>query len=512
MASADLTNDLKCSTCLDLYTEPISLKCGHNFCQDCLVTLLDTQGEYSCPECKEQYTERPLLEINGKLCDTMDDSRPAHVDVVFCTYCSPPVPASKSCLHCEASYCEKHLSNHSKATHHLLIEPTASFEDRKCPTHQEILKYYCSEDNACICMSCWVAGDHRGHRVEILGEASEKKFNDVMEKLNSETKGTDVKIQKLENYRTAVKEKAADFTKSIGELFIDIRRQLDDVEKKVLTEMSRQEDQMSKSASDLIRQLEIQKDNLAKKINENSDLHKSKDPLTLLKKELLSDKVLHDDLVTDLHINGYFDDVLILQTLHRGLLDFAGSMMELKKKRHCLEMKKSDVLLDEKTASNDICISKDLHSASYSDEPESRPDSEERFISQQVLSTRSFSSGTHYWEVDVSAAKEWLIGVANQSIERKAEGVESYIGYNAKSWGLTQRTSLQARHKNALIKLDSDSPIKTVGIHLDYSRRRLSFYQLDNPIRHLHTFATTFKEPLHAAFYVFADTSIRIIN
>ncbi|XP_073490965.1 E3 ubiquitin/ISG15 ligase TRIM25-like [Aquarana catesbeiana] len=517
MASADLRDELKCSTCLDLYKEPISLKCGHNFCRDCLVTVLDTKEgseDYSCPECKEQYTEHPLLEINGKLCNTMDQFRSAHQEKkeVSCTYCDPPVPASKTCLHCEASYCEKHLSSHSKAVHHLLIEPMASFEDRKCPTHQEILKYYCTEDNACICMSCWVAGEHRGHRVEVLDKASEKKFSDAMEKLNLEKQGTEVKIQKLENYRTVVKGQAADFTKGIGELFIDIRKHLDDVEKRVLTEVSRQEEQISKSVSDLIRQLEIQKDNLSKKINENLDLHKSKDPLTLLKKELICDNIIHDDLVSDLHINGCFDNVLILQTLHRGLLDFADSMMEMKKKRRFFEMKKSNILLDIKTASNYIIISKDLQSASGSNEPESRPDAKERFTCQQVLSTRSFSSGRHYWEVDVSAAKEWLIGVTSHSMERKTEGAESYIGYNDKSWGLTQRTGLIATHKNSVIRLDSNSPIKTVGIYLDYNGRRLSFYELCNPIRLLHTFTNTFKEPLYAAFHVFSNTSIRVIN
>ncbi|XP_072273464.1 E3 ubiquitin/ISG15 ligase TRIM25-like [Pyxicephalus adspersus] len=202
MAADGLKEELNCSICLSLYREPMSLRCGHNFCQDCIVTVLDTQegsGVYSCPECREEYTERPPLVKIRKLCNIVDNFRSAHQEdaEVFCTYCDSSVPATKTCLHCEASFCSKHLKNHSKSGDHILTDPTTSYEERKCSIHKEILKYYCTMDNACICMSCWVAGDHKGHQVELLNQASEKmieKLRESANKLNSEIQETEKRI------------------------------------------------------------------------------------------------------------------------------------------------------------------------------------------------------------------------------------------------------------------------------------------------------------------------------
>ncbi|XP_073490955.1 E3 ubiquitin-protein ligase TRIM39-like [Aquarana catesbeiana] len=518
MATSSLREELICSICLNLYKEPVSLKCGHNFCWDCIVTVLDTQERkatnYSCPECREQYTERPPLEKNRKLYNIVDNFRSAHPEdtEVFCTYCDHPVPATKTCLLCEASFCNRHLSNHSKSADHILTDPTTTFDDRKCSIHKEILKYYCTEDSACICMSCWVAGEHRGHHVELLNVASEKKkekLKDVTEKLTNERHETEKRIQNLENHRTGEKGKAADVTGRVTMLFRDIRRHLDDEEKRILTEVSRQEEKISQSVCDMIQKLETQKNELPRKINEMEAVCKITDPLTMLKKEIISDDIIPRS--GDVRDAGCLDEGMISQMLQRGLLHFTDSLIDLK--RQFSVMEKSDILLDIKTANNRIIISLDLKSAArqITKKSENRPDVPERFKSNQVISTQSFSSGRHYWKVDVSGAKNWLIGVVSHSIERTA-GNESYIGYNDKSWGLTQRKTLFTKHNNSGITIDSKSSLKTVGIYLDYEAGFLSFYQLCDPIRHLHTFTTTFTEPLHAAFHVFEDSIIRIIE
>ncbi|KAM5152027.1 E3 ubiquitin/ISG15 ligase TRIM25-like [Mantella aurantiaca] len=516
MASSALREELNCPICLDLYTEPVMLKCGHNFCQACIVSVLDTQrfGVYSCPECRAEYTERPPLEKYRKLCNIVDNFRSAFKEQteVFCTYCDPHVLATKTCLLCEASFCSRHLSNHSKSADHIFTEPTRSFEDRKCSTHQEILKYYCTEDKACICMSCWVAGDHKGHQVDLLNEASEKKkekLKDVTKKLNNERQETEKIIQNLENHRKEEKGKATKITGRVTDLFRDIRKHVDDVEKRVLTEISRQEEKISQSISDLIRQLETQKDELSRKIKEMEDLHKTTDPLTVLKKGLISDDIIPRS--GDVRDAGCLNEGIISQMLHRELLHFTVSLKDMRIKRQFSVMEKSDIFLDIKTASNYIIISQDMKLATDTKKPESRPNVPERFVSRQVLSRRSFSSGRHYWQVDVSGAKEWLVGVAAQSMERKIDGNESYIGYNDKSWGLTQRVKVQAVHNNIFKVIDTKPPIKLIGISLDYDIGYLTFYKLCDPIRHLHTFTTTFTQPLYAAFFLFEDSSIRIM-
>ncbi|XP_077306159.1 E3 ubiquitin/ISG15 ligase TRIM25-like [Lithobates pipiens] len=523
MASADLRDELKCSICLNLYKEPISLKCAHSFCWDCIVTALDTQeesGVYSCPECRVRYTAYPALEKNRKLCNIVECFKSAHQEEreVLCTYCDFPTPALKTCLLCEASFCEKHLSNHSKSPDHILTKPTTSFGERKCSVHQEVLKYYCTEDGACICMSCWVAGDHRGHQVDLLNVASEKKKVNLREStiiLDFERQEIPMRIRNLESHGMQEERKQIAVAGRVAELFRDIRKELDDVEERVLSEISRQKEQISQAVSDLIQQLENQQSKLSRKINQMKELCKLPDPLTVLKMPPNGDDISSgiEDSTKDTKHAPCINEQMISRILDGELHNFTSNLKDLMKKSQFSLMEKSNIVFDINTAHENIFISKKHKIATYTAIEESRSDGPNRFKSSQVLSLQSFTSGTHYWEVDVSEAEEWLIGVATETIERKIAGREFIIGYNDNSWALSQITSrLHARHRDTSKHIDSKSLLKTIGIYLDYEAGCLSFYQLCDPIRHLHTFTTTFTEPLYAAFYLFPNTSIRIIT
>ncbi|XP_075066452.1 E3 ubiquitin/ISG15 ligase TRIM25-like [Mixophyes fleayi] len=314
MASADLRQELDCSICLNIYTDPVSLRCGHNFCRVCIDRVLDTQegsGVYICPECRAECQERPALITNIPLCNIVGrflSTRPDQEETgIFCTYCiHSPVPAAKSCLLCEASLCDNHLRVHSKSAEHVLSDPTTSLGDRKCSVHKKILEYYCTEDSICICVSCSLAGEHRGHDVEMLDEASEKKkekLRNVLQKLITKREETEKRVQSLQKHRRGNEEKAADVTERVTSLFRDIRRQLEDLEKRVLSEISRQENSVSLSVSDLIQQLEIKKDELSRKMRHIEELCNMSDPVTVLQEPDTSDlcdtevRERHDDQV-----------------------------------------------------------------------------------------------------------------------------------------------------------------------------------------------------------------------
>ncbi|XP_066433644.1 E3 ubiquitin-protein ligase TRIM7-like [Eleutherodactylus coqui] len=522
MASADLRDELDCSICLSLYTDPVSLRCGHNFCRSCIVSALDAQeaaGVYSCPDCREESPQRPTLEKNRKLANIVEhflSSPPDMESRIFCTYCTKSsIPAVKSCLQCETSMCQEHLRAHNKVVNHSIIEPTLSFEGRKCSTHHEVLKYYCPVDGACICVSCWVAGDHKGHDVQLLDVACEKekeKMRPVIEKLKSEREEAVRSVQNLKDHETEQRETSAALTERVSGLFTDLREKLDGLEKRIQDEITRQQDQVSLSVSDLVRQVELHKDELTKKITQLEGLCNISDPLTFLQEDCGDISGRSCDVISEVGDAQCLDEDVVSLLLHRGLLHFTHSLMDMKEKRQFSKVEKSDILLDIGTADNHIIISEDLRSASYTATSQNRPDGPKRFTSLHVFSSHSFSSGRHYWEVDVSQAERWLIGVGGESLERKVAGNESFIGYNNKSWALTVNDGFVARHNDVYKELISESPVQTVGIHLDYEAGRLSFYQLCDPIRHLHTFTASFTEPLYAAFFVFADSSIRIMK
>ncbi|XP_063791166.1 E3 ubiquitin-protein ligase TRIM11-like [Pseudophryne corroboree] len=518
MASADLRQELDCSICLNIYTDPVTLRCGHNFCRVCIDHMLDTQEgwseDYSCPECRAIFRIRPVLQRNITLCKIVGSflsTRPGQEETgIFCTYCvDSPVPAAKSCLYCEASMCDNHLRVHSKSAEHVLCDPTTALGNRKCSVHKEIYKYYCPEDAACICVSCSLAGEHRGHLVEMLDEASEKKkekLRNVLQKLTRKRAEAEKRVQSLQERRREDQGKAAGVIETVTALFRDIRRQLDDLEKRVLSEISRQKQRVSLPVSDLIQQLEIKKDELSGKMRHIEELCNMSDPVTVLQEPDTGD--LCDTEDTERHDNqvrgaGDLDVGLISETLHTLSNIITGINTGI------YVQGPTDILLDVTTAGNNIQISGDRKTASRSRLNQNHPVTAERFQSHpQVISSRGFSSGRHYWEVDVSKSVWWKVGMCYPSIDRR--GDQSHIGYNNKSWCVYRWCNqYSVIHDRRNIRLPDNIPCDRVRVYLDYVAGQLSFYSLSNPIRHLHTYTAALTEPLYAVLCVW-DGSITV--
>ncbi|XP_063791418.1 E3 ubiquitin/ISG15 ligase TRIM25-like [Pseudophryne corroboree] len=519
MASVCLNEELSCSICLSLYTVPMSLRCGHNFCRDCIVRVLDTQeeaGGYSCPECRAEYQERPALEKNRKLSNIVESFLCNHpepeITQIFCTYCmDAPVLAVKLCLQCEMSLCEGHLTAHNKSVDHVLIDPTSSLTNRKCQIHKKLFAYHCCEDAACVCVSCFAIGSHKGHQVESLDEAmktKQQKLKNLLEKLTTNRAEAEEHVQSLQDRRTEVEEKAAVVTGKVTDLFMDIRRKLDILEGRVLSEVSRQTERISLQISDLIRQLEEQKDELSRRMGHIEELCNATDPLTVLQDRESDSNEKESDTESDATMTypvDDLDDCLISVTLHAGLSD----ILTAGKRTSCIP-EAADMLLDINTSNCYISVSRDKKSASSSNVELNYPQNRMRFTDYRVvLSSTRFGSGQHCWEVGVSASKYWGVGVAYSSIER--EGKQSRIGYNRKSWCLRMSDDgYTVMHNSVCTNLQLVTPVQTVRIYLDYEAGRLSFYQLCDAIRHLYTFSATFSEPLHAAFKVFSAGWVRI--
>ncbi|KAM3924843.1 LOW QUALITY PROTEIN: uncharacterized protein RB166_008210 [Leptodactylus fuscus] len=517
MASADLRDELLCSICLCIFKDPVTLRCGHNFCQLCIDRVLDTQdqsGVYSCPECREEFPERPVLMRNITLCNVIGrilSTEPHQEEItgIFCIYCvDSPVPAVKSCLLCEASLCDKHLRVHSKSPEHVLCDPSTNLEKRKCPVHKKVLEYYCTEDAACICVSCRLDGEHRGHQVEMLDEASEKKketLRNVLQKLITKREETEERVQSMEERRRKAQEKASEEAERVTALFIDIRRRLDDLEKKVLSEISRQEKEETLTLSDLIQKLDIKKAELSMKMRHIEELCNMTDLLTVLQEPDTGDLCDPEEGGGDEDTGGHDrqrhdgddrDVAVISDTLHT-LCDIISGI----RCRIYVEGP-ADILLDVNTANKCVRISGNLKTATRTREKQNRPETAERFQDYtQVISIRRFTSGRHYWDVEGSGSVGWRVGMCYPSIDRR--GQQSRLGYNNKSWSLQRyNNQYSVIHDSKVIRLPQQISSNRLRICLDYEAGQLSFYELCDPIRHLHTFTDTFTEPLHAALWV----------
>ncbi|KAG8547126.1 hypothetical protein GDO81_029052 [Engystomops pustulosus] len=410
---------------------------------------------------------------------------------------------------CEASLCDKHLKVHSKSPEHVLSDPGTSFENKKCSVHKELLKYYCTEDEACICVSCTVAGEHQGHQVEMLDEAYKKKkkrLKNLLQKVTIKKEETEKRVKNLEEHRKKSQVKTAKLTERVTALFVDLRKRSDNLEERILSEISRQEEQVSLSLSDLIQKLEIQKDELSRKMRHIEELCNMTDPLTVLQEpdtgDLCDPEEGGGDEDTGGHDNQRHDvdglDVTVISDTFHTVCDIISGI------RSGIYVEgPADILLDVNTAGNYITISDDLKTVSVSKINQNRSETGERFEYNQVLSNKSFSLGRHYWDVDISNAGSWRVGVCYRSMDRR--GLKSYIGGNDKSWGLFGglfNTRYGVIHNTKYIQLPDKISSGRVRVCLDYEAGELSFYEMCDPIKHLYTFTASFTQPLYAVLWI----------
>ncbi|XP_073435767.1 E3 ubiquitin/ISG15 ligase TRIM25-like [Dendrobates tinctorius] len=566
MEAVDLKEELTCSICKSIFKDPVSLRCGHNFCRECIDRLLGEQDStriYKCPHCNEIFSERPspqgnvtLRSIAERLMSTKQEQKEVE-EMIICDYCfHSSVSAIKSCLLCEASLCENHLRVHSKAPEHILCNPSSSPEIKKCPIHNEIFKYYCSKDNDCICVSCSLVGNHKGHELELLPDAAynmKTELENIQENLTKMKNEAEEKLKILQDRKAKFPERAAEINKTQTDIIQNIRNKLDLLQIQVLSETSRQEEQASLSLSSKIHQLEKDRDDLSAEISNIEEICDMTDPLTVLQEgafyfqkgdtkdeegvggnlaptptrkvhsrscrtntgshentsNLKGVVFGHVGLTTsahypDIHSVGNFDESVICEMLHTTLFDI---VMSINNDLYCHEA--IGLTLDAETSSNNVSLSGDFKSASRTENSQTLYEHAKRFTTHpQVLSTMSFS-GRQYWEVETSGTNYWMIGMCYPSMERN--GPKSWVGANQKSWALKREYNrYSVSHDGKVIFLTKQSSANRIRIYLDYDAGRLSFYELCHPLQLLHTFKTTFTEPLHVVFCVWNQSWLRL--
>lgn len=178
----------KCCICLEVYSRPTPLPCGHVFCLSCIGEYWRLQGQCLCPLCKTCFTTRPQLKVLETGCSQGDGDEgdgcqpqspaPLRAGEVPCDVCAVPRPALRSCVECLASYCDFHLQPHyqdAELGRHLLVNVVKNLEGPVCKVHGKQLELFCRTDQTCICSTC-EKSDHRGHHViTVKREAMRKK-------------------------------------------------------------------------------------------------------------------------------------------------------------------------------------------------------------------------------------------------------------------------------------------------------------------------------------------------
>ncbi|XP_050777344.1 butyrophilin subfamily 1 member A1-like [Gopherus flavomarginatus] len=139
---------------------------------------------------------------------------------------------------------------------------------------------------------------------------------------------------------------------------------------------------------------------------------------------------------------------------------------------------KVNLTLDPDTAGPELILSEDLKGARWGKPSQKMPDHPERFDTDPcVLGCEGFTSGRHYWEVEVDGMF-WTVGVARESMRRKGHivfrpntGVLGLQKYHHLCVALTSPS-------NTYVPLKNNN--NEIGIYLDYELGQVSFYDLCN--------------------------------
>ncbi|CAN0205958.1 unnamed protein product [Lampetra planeri] len=516
MASASpsdcVDSELSCPICLGTFDCPSTLSCGHSFCLRCLDGAWERASSFSCPQCRAAFPERPQMKRNVALANLVDQLGVGKrmAGVVFCDTCDDgETPAVKTCIRCETSFCESHLKPHlknPKLMDHVLVAPIVSLEERRCKKHKEELKFYCKQDASLVCMTCTIIGEHRGHDAVTLEDEHETRKSRVGEEtraVDEKRKKAEASVGQMKATRKDVQDSMVQTKARISGEFTRMRVTLDEDERAAL-------DRVDVKGRELLSRIEENIAHYERKISELQaaatrlrTLQEERDSLTFLQvhlKETNRRDAQKGDPPTSLSKK----DIATISALHGAVVNLLAFMYG------------RSPTVDTNSAYNYLQISSDLRTVTRTAVSQGRPDHPHRFdVWPQALCSESFSSGQHYWEVDVGGAAGFCeVGVAYGTIARKGGGSECELGRNDSSWVLYKNNnSCSVRHGGVWTSVPVRDPPRRVGCHLHWEAGLLSFYRADS-MELLHSVHHSFSQPLYPALSVWGDdgNSVRILD
>ncbi|XP_072543600.1 E3 ubiquitin-protein ligase TRIM21-like [Salminus brasiliensis] len=512
-SSSLLSKDqLQCSICLDVFTDPVSTPCGHNFCRVCLREYWNSSSHCQCPVCKREFPQRPELFVNTfisglaaqfkKSVQATSSRAPENPGLVLCDICCGKRHlALKSCLICMTSYCDSHLEPHQRVSSlkkHKLIDPVENLQDYICQKHERPLELFCRDDQMCVCQFC-TEGDHKTHStVPVEQESGEKKtqLGKTQAKVQQMIQDRLKKIEEI-NHSVKVSKKNTEKEKADSvEVFRALVRCMERSQAELLEVMEEKQKAAERQAEEFIKELEQEITELKRRDTELEQLSHTEDHLHLLQMYPSVCSPPSTKNRTDIRIN----TPLNVETLRRALSQLQKALSEEMEKVPETKMKRIqqyavDVTLDPDTAHPNLILSDDGKQVTCADTQQSVPDTLQRFDQCPcVLGKEGFCSGRFYYEVQVRGKTDWDLGVVRESSKRKGQ-----ITASPKKgvWivSLRNQTKYEALDSSCISLSLKQAPQK-VGMFVDYKEGLVSFYDVEAS-SHIYSFTgQSFNEKL----------------
>uniref|UniRef100_A0A8C4SJX7 Uncharacterized protein n=1 Tax=Erpetoichthys calabaricus TaxID=27687 RepID=A0A8C4SJX7_ERPCA len=383
--------------------------------------------------------------------------------------------STRSCLKCETSFCSLHLQAHltrQNLKEHMLCRPVANFSERKCSVHSKVFEFYCKEDGCCVCASCSVHGTHRNHTLLSLEEAA------------------------LTRYRSR-----------ILLTYSEIQKQTKEDEQFVLQQINLQKQEVISKIEQHCKQVDAVMQTLKEKEKDIQD-NLANEPLSLIQVTLA--RWISETQNWIYQLEKEQNNQIMAYCIECSRHSFNINITFFDPNFFCLFPDCQSLTFDLNTVHTNLTVSQDRKTVTWSESKQSYSPHPERFTyDSQVLCSECFNTGISTWDIKISG-EYFKVGVAYQKLERK-KLLTSILGQNSASWCICSlKGEFKAWHNNICTYFTPTKDLKHIRVCLDYEGGTLSFYQVTNTLLHLHTFKTTFSEPVYPAFKCGDDTTMTL--
>uniref|UniRef100_A0A8D3DV17 E3 ubiquitin/ISG15 ligase TRIM25-like n=1 Tax=Scophthalmus maximus TaxID=52904 RepID=A0A8D3DV17_SCOMX len=418
-----------CSVCLDLLKDPVTIPCGHSYCMSCIKTHWDKEDEkriYSCPQCRQTFTLRPVLVKNTMLADLVEQLKKTGLQAAPADHCYAGAEdvACDSCLVCLASYCEKHLQPHYESSafeKHKLVDPTKKLQENICSRHDEVMKMFCRTDQQCICYVCSV-DEHKGHdTVSAAVERTERQRElelsqqEIQQRVQDREKDVKLLQQELEAVNGSADKAVEDSEKIFTEMIRLVEKRSSDVKQQI---RSQQETEVSR-VKDLQEKLEQEITELKRKDAELKQLSHTEDHNQFLHNYPSLTPLSPSTHSSSINIRPlrYFEAVTAAVSEVRGrlqdVLTESETNISLTVTQVDVLLYSKEITLDPNTAHKCLLLSEGNRKVTVMREEQFYSVHPDRFTYYWQVLSRESLTGRCYWEVEWRAAVDVAVAYKN---------------------------------------------------------------------------------------------------
>ncbi|XP_078075260.1 nuclear factor 7, brain-like [Mustelus asterias] len=431
-AHVSFMEELLCPICLELFSDPVILRCGHNFCRACVQRYWQQQAlGPRCPECREVTCQGPLR--SNQVVQAMSEEARSQAGL----------------------YCQQHSLR---------------------------LKLFCNTDRQLMCVHCRDSLAHREHQASPVREAAQVYKEQMQVKIASirnQVAAFTGFIHTEQDKASEVKKGSEALRSHMKEQFFQMHRFLQEREDSLIRELAEHENSV----------LELIRENLRK-------AEEGRQTLDAQLKGLTEQQAQDDDIefLKDVRLPGETSTPLPLG-LFKGPLQYK----VWKEMKDFISPVPASLTLDPGSAHQKLVVSEDLTHVWLMDTPRLLQASTAEMFNPcvNILAAQGFTSGRHYWEVEVGNKTAWDLGLARESVQRKGMITLSPIDGYYTIW-LRNGNEYKALEWPA-VPLTLGTRPRKVGVYLDFEGGQVSFYNADD-MSHLYTFRDTFTERVFPYF------------